>query len=206
MSLTKPWNRSSLSHLRQRYSSEPATAHLRASESPTRCQPLPGDCSEIHDNDNSRPSGVYTIYPSGSRNPVQVYCDMDSDGGRWTVFQRRMDGSVNFYRGWDQYKTGFGIAAGEYWLGLFNLLNLTNTKRCELLVDMEDFEGHKAFARYSSFIIENPFDYKLHVSGFTDGGAGEVSTLRTRISAINVVESSLAAGNQRQRDSHRSVH
>lgn len=28
-----------------------------------------------------------------------------------------MDGSINFYRGWDQYKTGFGQASGEYWLG-----------------------------------------------------------------------------------------
>lgn len=28
-----------------------------------------------------------------------------------------MDGTVNFYRPWDQYKMGFGDAAGEYWLG-----------------------------------------------------------------------------------------
>lgn len=33
------------------------------------------------------------------------------------VIQRRMDGTVNFYRPWDQYKMGFGDAAGEYWLG-----------------------------------------------------------------------------------------
>ena len=33
------------------------------------------------------------------------------------VFLTRMDGTVNFYRGWDQYKNGFGHAAGEYWLG-----------------------------------------------------------------------------------------
>ncbi|XP_038592520.1 kinesin-like protein KIF20B [Micropterus salmoides] len=78
---------------------------------------LPLDCSDIYNNDNSRPSGVYTIYPIGATSAVQVYCDMDSPGGRWTVFQRRMDGTVNFYRGWDQYKLGFGSAAGEYWLG-----------------------------------------------------------------------------------------
>ncbi|XP_028424294.1 microfibril-associated glycoprotein 4, partial [Perca flavescens] len=134
---------------------------------------LPLDCSDIYNNDNSRPSGVYTIYPIGATSAVQVYCDMDSEG-QWTVFQRRMDGTVNFYRGWDQYKTGFGIAAGEYWLGLESLYHLTQRKRYELLVDMEDFEGNKTFARYSSFSINaESYGYTLHVSGFTDGGAGD---------------------------------
>ncbi|XP_031168075.1 microfibril-associated glycoprotein 4-like isoform X7 [Sander lucioperca] len=142
----------------------------------TSCQQLvlPLDCSDIYNNDNSRPSGVYTIYPIGVTSAVQVYCDMGSEGGRWTVFQRRMDGTVNFYRGWDQYKTGFGIAAGEYWLGLESLYHLTERRRYELLVDMEDFEGNKVFARYSSFSIDSESSgYTLHVSGFTDGGAGD---------------------------------
>ncbi|XP_044194438.1 microfibril-associated glycoprotein 4-like [Thunnus albacares] len=100
---------------------------------------------------------------------------MDSVGGRWTVFQRRMDGSVNFYRPWDHYKKGFGSAAGEYWLGLENLYHLTRRKKVELLVDMEDFKGNKAFARYSSFSIESEFyGYRLHVSGFKNGGAGQL--------------------------------
>ncbi|KAJ4947286.1 hypothetical protein JOQ06_009322 [Pogonophryne albipinna] len=81
--------------------------------------------SDIYNNDNTKPSGVYPIYPIGSTSPVQVYCDMDSLGGRWTVFQRRVDGSVNFYRPWDHYKMGFGNAVGEYWLGLENLSRLT---------------------------------------------------------------------------------
>lgn len=40
------------------------------------------------------------------------------------VFQRRMDGTVNFYRGWEQYKNGFGHAAGEYWLGMTTSKNI----------------------------------------------------------------------------------
>ncbi|KAM9716375.1 microfibril-associated glycoprotein 4-like [Menidia menidia] len=135
----------------------------------------PADCSHIHQQNKKSPSGVYTIYPIGSTSAVQVYCDMDSHGGRWTVFQRRMDGSVNFYRGWDQYRAGFGSAAGEYWLGLENLHQLTRQRNYELLVDMEDFEGKKAFARYSSFKVDAECDgYALHVTGFSkEGGAGD---------------------------------
>ncbi|XP_072229675.1 microfibril-associated glycoprotein 4-like [Leuresthes tenuis] len=135
----------------------------------------PVDCSDIQRHDKNQPSGVFTIYPIGSTSAVQVYCDMDSQGGRWTVFQRRMDGSVNFYRPWVQYKMGFGNAAGEYWLGLENIHQMTRQRNYELLVDMEDFEGKKAFARYSSFKVDAECDgYVLHVTGFSkEGGAGD---------------------------------
>ncbi|XP_047232485.1 microfibril-associated glycoprotein 4-like isoform X1 [Girardinichthys multiradiatus] len=145
----------------------------------SRCSKLalPLDCSDVHEKNSSVPSGVYTIYPIGATSAVQVYCDMDSLEGKWTVFQRRMDGSVNFYRPWEEYKMGFGNAAGEYWLGLESLFHLTQRKNYQLLVDMEDFEGKKVYARYSTFSIDSESNgYRLHVSGFTDGGAGDSLT------------------------------
>ncbi len=34
------------------------------------------------------------------------------------VIQRREDGSVNFFRGWEAYRDGFGKTTGEHWLGV----------------------------------------------------------------------------------------
>ncbi|KAK2820188.1 hypothetical protein Q5P01_023147 [Channa striata] len=137
----------------------------------------PMDCSEIHQQNKTQSSGVYVIY-RGDGIPLQVYCDMDSLGGGWTVFQRRMDGSLNFYRPWDQYRNGFGNTFGEYWLGLDNVYVMTKTRKYELLVDMEDFDGKTVYARFTSFSIGDECDgYKLKVSGFINGGAGDSLSL-----------------------------
>ncbi|KAL7845149.1 hypothetical protein AOLI_G00233410 [Acnodon oligacanthus] len=136
----------------------------------------PTDCSDVYANGQTL-SGVYSIYPAGDT-PVQVYCDMGCNGqtedAKWTVIQRRMDGSVNFYRPWEQYKNGFGNKYGEYWLGLENLYQLMRKRKYELKVDLQDFEGVKVYAQYSTFTVESETDgYKLHVDGFINGGAGD---------------------------------
>ncbi|XP_069779026.1 microfibril-associated glycoprotein 4-like [Narcine bancroftii] len=136
------------------------------------------DCVDIF-HQGFHTSGVYPIYPSGPFLPLSVYCDMETDGGGWTVFQRRMDGSVDFYRGWEDYKHGFGKADGEYWLGLQSIHLLTARKKYELRVDLEDFENRTVHATYSEFAVapnaisaeEN--GYSLLVQGFSDGGAGD---------------------------------
>ncbi|KAM8773520.1 microfibril-associated glycoprotein 4-like [Acanthopagrus schlegelii] len=138
---------------------------------------LPTDCDDIYRHDNTTSSGVYTIYPGGPAMPLNVYCDMDTDGGRWTVFQRRMDGTESFFRPWSHYKTGFGNVAREYWLGLENIFLLSARKKNELRVDMEDWEGGKASAQYSSFSIDSEnAGYQLHLGSFTGGAAGDSLT------------------------------
>ncbi|XP_038061411.1 microfibril-associated glycoprotein 4-like [Patiria miniata] len=100
-------------------------------------------------------SGIFTIYPEGLGNGgLCVYCDMETDGGGWIVFQRRQDGSVDFYRNWAEYQSGFGDLSGEFWLGNDNLVTLTSDDSrgtWELRVDLEDWENNTAWAKYSDF-------------------------------------------------------
>ncbi|KAK2891372.1 hypothetical protein Q8A67_014015 [Cirrhinus molitorella] len=58
--------------------------------------------------------------------------------------------------------------------GLEFIHQLTHRHHYELRVDLEDFQGQKAYALYKSFSVGSETDgYKLHVNGFVDGGAGD---------------------------------
>ncbi|KAM4663301.1 ficolin-1-A-like [Discoglossus pictus] len=121
-------------------------------------------------------SDWYTIYPDGKQ-ALKVLCDMHTDGGGWTVFQRRWDGSVNFIRDWTSYKKGFGNQLNEFWLGNDNLHKLTLSGTWELRVDLQDFGTTKHFAKYSSFqILGEDEKYKLLLGAFKKGNAGDSLT------------------------------
>uniref|UniRef100_A0A1B8Y715 Fibrinogen C-terminal domain-containing protein n=1 Tax=Xenopus tropicalis TaxID=8364 RepID=A0A1B8Y715_XENTR len=90
------------------------------------------------------------------------------------VFQRRMDGSVDFFREWDSYKRGFGHQNGEFWLGNENLHLLTATGNFQLRVDLTDFSEQHTYATYSNFsIARESQNYTLSLGSFTGGDAGD---------------------------------
>ena len=114
-------------------------------------------------------SGVYNIQPNNTNSSFNVYCDMETDGGGWTVLLKRQDGSVNFYLNWTDYKNGFGNLEGEYWLGLDNMHLLTHQSSDppQLRVDLTDWEGNTAFAKYNQFSVgDEDSDYTLSVLGY----------------------------------------
>ena len=104
---------------------------------------------------------------------LQVYCDQDTEGGGWIVLQRRKDGSIDFYRNWDDYKTGFGDLEGEFWLGNDKLHHLTASIRNDLRIDLIYIQKNRKYAKYSRFIVgPEASGYRLTADGYT-GSAGD---------------------------------
>ncbi|CAH3040573.1 unnamed protein product [Porites lobata] len=129
------------------------------------------NCAEVYKS-GDKISGVYKINPDGL-SEFEVFCDQKTAGGGWTVFQRRRDGSVDFFRAWDDYKRGFGNLNGEFWLGLDKIHRLTVSSGYKLRIDLGDIHGKTAFAEYSSFSVKSEkAKYQLNFGSYS-GTAGD---------------------------------
>ena len=129
---------------------------------------------EVH-NSGIRENGIYPIRFPGL-GTVGVRCDMSTDNGGWTVFQRRVDATVDFDRGWNDYKNGFGDPNGNFWLGLEKLHLLAAPGNGVILrVDLQRTSSMTRYhAIYETFEISNEVDgYRITVGDFsgtaTDG-------------------------------------
>ena len=137
-------------------------------------------CAKLYES-GERGDGVYNIDPDGL-GTFKVWCDMKNGGG-WTVFQRRQDGSEDFYRDWSDYKVGFGDVNGEFWLGLDILHRLSNSGQNILRIDLMDFYGSTPYAEYGSFSVASEADnYKLNVGDFQ----GKYSIVSLELKVLNI--------------------
>ncbi|XP_078492051.1 ryncolin-1-like [Ciona intestinalis] len=87
------------------------------------------------------------------------------------VFQRRTDGSQDFYLGWDKYLEGFGNKNNEFWLGLEKLHLLTRNGRYELRVDLKNCTNFAKYAVYSDFRVGSSPYYQLTSTGYSGNAA-----------------------------------
>merc|ERR1719188_862193 len=116
-------------------------------------------CDEIQHETGKSVSGVFGIFVDG--NIVEVFCDMDTDGGGWTVLQQRGDNGNPedfFYRDWTDYAQGFGDPEKDYWVGLRYWNIITQSEDVQMLISLEDVEGNKMEASYTNFKISDSSD------------------------------------------------
>ena len=128
------------------------------------------DCQELF-SAGFKKSGVYTVNPTNKAS-FEVFCDMKTEGGGWTVFHKRVNGAWDFYRGWEEYKNGFGDIRGEFWLGNEKIHQLTEIPS-QLRVEIKTKSDVDKYAKYSTFTVANEAsNYTLFV-GFYSGTASD---------------------------------
>ncbi|CAH1160120.1 unnamed protein product [Phaedon cochleariae] len=150
---------------------------LEKNEAQENFSSTPRSCKDIQ-RSGQTVSGLYEIQPKMSQKPFTVLCDMQTKGGGWTHIHKRVDGSEDFYRGWREYKHGFGNLEGEFWIGLQKMHELTSgSEVAELLVEIVDRDNKTAYARYNSFKVgPETAGYPIEkVSGYS-GDAGDALT------------------------------
>ena len=158
------------------------------------------DCSSIFDFGYTE-SGVYPIWIKQKFQSIYLRCDMDTANSEtskrgWSVIQRRVNGKINFEKGWDDYVRGFGSLTSEYWVGLENIYHLTLQnellydgtvyfKYPQLRIDLEDWDGIKAFVEHERYaILSKESNYRIDIIYGTHGPA----VLGKYPSALNPVE------------------
>ncbi|KAK7087986.1 fibrinogen-like protein 1 [Littorina saxatilis] len=134
----------------------------------------PRNCDEVFKQGGMQFQGDYYIMikPDGVAHPFKVLCKIYNNSG-WTVIQKRQDGSVDFFRTWEEYRTGFGSLEGEFWLGNNYIYHLSVQEPTMLRIEMTDWEGRTYYGEYDSFRIDNEKGlYRLHIGNY-NGDAGD---------------------------------
>ncbi|XP_055863478.1 protein scabrous-like [Biomphalaria glabrata] len=137
-------------------------------EGSTMSYPPRKSCRDV----NSTDERVVVTLTSG----LKVMCDTKTDGGGWIIFQRRINGKVDFYRGWKEYRDGFGdYAIGEFYLGNEYISKLTSTRNFDLRIDFK-FNHKIYFVEFSDFrILNETNNYQLKIGKYKGNASDEFS-------------------------------
>ncbi|KFB49728.1 hypothetical protein ZHAS_00018381 [Anopheles sinensis] len=153
---------------------------------------VPTSCKEVP----RISSGSYTIN-LGQGQLKTVFCEQVAYDGGWIVFQYRYNGKVDFYRSWAEYRDGFGTLDGEFWMGLKYLHQLTSAQKHELIVEMKDYNGSSAYAKYDHFEVGTEAqNFALKIGNY-NGTAGD---------SLNYNQGMEFSTEDRDNDNHRSLH
>ena len=99
-----------------------------------------------------------------------------------------MDGEVDLYRNWTEYKNGFGDQDGEFLLAYEHLSTgiLTADFYHELILDIEYFDINRAYAKYRKFKIYPEEDkYKLEVKDTAEVRTQALDTNSIYVTMLN---------------------
>ncbi|XP_014234014.1 protein scabrous-like [Trichogramma pretiosum] len=115
---------------------------------------LPGNCQEKE--------GLTLLAP-GPGAPLLAACRKG-----WIVVGRRVDGTVDFDRSWNDYAQGFGSPMNEFWAGNEALHRLSRDNCTRLRVELNDIEGNYWVANYEDFSVDSEDNgYRLRVGGYS---------------------------------------
>ena len=150
-------------------------------------------------------SGIKTI-STGTFSTANVYCDMNTDNGGWTVIQRnRKNSQTSFNRSWKEYEEGFGRVHLDFWAGLKLIHALTQSGQWEMRMDYQKQDGNNnwEYLHYDHFRVESANNkYQLHLSGYTgeaqfnpfgDGRTANGTELNTSVNDTDLTDSEKCA-------------
>jgi len=121
------------------------------------------------------PSGVYKMESNCSCGSpftaaVDVYCDLDCDGG-WMVIHKNIKDGIDIFgnKRWKDFEEGFGdLTSNKFWYGLKALHCFTQRGPWELRIDFQFENGTKSHLHYNTFSVgPESKEYPLTIGGFT---------------------------------------